>query len=136
MSFLIDNLPVVLVTLLSGGWLLWPALRRRSGGPGVGTLEATRLINRGNLQVVDVRSPAEFAGGSLPAARNLPLADIAQAAKDLDAARPVLVVCEVGRRAGIASVKLRSAGLTEVYVLEGGLAAWRAAGLPVARPGA
>ena len=136
MKFLTENpinLVLLLVALISGGLLVWPALRSRAGGPKLGTLAATQLMNAREVQIVDVRSAAEFAGGSLRAARNLPLPEVAARASELSKDRPVLVVCEAGRRASVAAVKLRSAGLPEVYILDGGLGAWRAAGLPVAK---
>ncbi len=133
-TFLLDNYPLVLAALISGGLLVWPALRNRAGGPKLGTLAATQMMNARDVQVVDVRSAAEFGAGSLRDARNLPLAELAARASELRKDRPVLVVCDLGRRASLAAVKLRSAGIGEVYILDGGLSAWRAAGLPVAKP--
>ena len=133
MNFLLDNYYLVLAALVSGGMLAWPAFRGRAGGPQLTTLQATQMINARPVQVVDVRSAQEFSGGSLPHARNLPLAEVAQRAAELKKDQPVLVVCEVGRRASLAAVKLRSAGVSEVFILAGGLEAWRAAGLPVGR---
>jgi len=80
---------------------------------------------------VDVRSPEEFGAGSLPNARNVPLAEVAQRAGEFKKDQPVIVVCDFGRRASLAAVKLRSAGIAEVFILAGGLDAWRTAGLPV-----
>lgn len=134
MKFVLDNIPYILLALVSGGLLVWPALRNRAGGPKLGTLAATQMMNARDVQIVDVRSPAEFGAGSLRAARNLPLADVAARAAELSKERPVIVVCDLGRRAALAAVKLRSAGIQEVYILDGGLSAWRTAGLPVAKP--
>lgn len=133
-SFLIDNLALVALALASGGLLLWPSLRARAGGPKLSTLAATQLMNARELQIVDVRTASEFGSGSLRGARHLPLTDVRLRAGDLRPDRPVLVVCEMGRRASMAAVKLRSAGISEVYILDGGLNAWRAAGLPLSKP--
>jgi rhodanese-related sulfurtransferase len=134
MKFLLDNYALVIAALISGGMLVWPLFRARAGGPSLTTLAATQMINARPVQIVDVRTPAEFGGGSLPQARNLPLADVAQRATELKKDQPVIVVCEAGRRASLAAVKLRSAGIAEVFILAGGMSAWRAAGLPVAAP--
>jgi rhodanese-related sulfurtransferase len=131
MDFILANLPLIAIALLSGGMAVWPLLRGRAGGPTLGTLAATQLLNSRDVQVIDVRSPAEFGSGSLRQARNIPLADVAAQAAALPKDRPALVVCESGRRAALAAVKLRSAGIQEVFILAGGLDAWRAAGLPV-----
>jgi len=133
MKFLVDNLWLIAITLLSGGLLIWPVLRQRAGGPTLGTLAATQMMNAREVQIVDVRSADEFGAGSLPQARNVPLADVAQRAGELRKDRPVIVVCEFGRRASLAAVKLRSAGIGEVYILAGGLNAWRSAGLPTSK---
>ena len=133
MKFVIDNLALIAVALVSGGLLLWPLLRARAGGPSLGTLAATQLMNSREVQIVDVRPAKEFDSGSLPNAKNLPLTEVAKRAAELRKDRPVIVVCDLGRRASLAAVKLRSAGINEVYILAGGLQAWRAAGLPLAK---
>jgi rhodanese-related sulfurtransferase len=133
MQFILDNLLLVAIALVSGGLAVWPLLRSRAGGPTLGTLAATRLLNERDAQVIDVRSAAEFAGGSLRNARNIPLADVQAQAPALPKDKPALVVCETGRRASLAAVKLRSAGIQEVFILAGGLEAWRQAGLPTHR---
>jgi hypothetical protein len=58
-KFFIDNIWLILLVLLSGGALAWPALSRSKFA--VSTLQATQLLNKGKVQVVDVRTPEEFA---------------------------------------------------------------------------
>lgn len=132
MKFLIDNIFLVIVAFASGAMLLWPAIQRRTAGPALDTLGATRLINDTNAIVVDVRDPAEFAAGHLPNARNIPLAEIDKRAADLPQGKPVLVCCASGSRSGRAVAALRQGG-REVFNLAGGLQAWREAGLPVVK---
>lgn len=131
MQFLIDNILLIAVALASGGMLLWPILRARSAGPSVSTLQATQLINSRHAQIVDVRTEAEFKTGSLPNAKNLPLSTLKSRVGELKKDRPAIVVCETASRASPAAAQLRAAGISEVYVLSGGLSAWRAAGLPL-----
>jgi len=131
-QFFIDNALLIAVAFVSGAMLLWPLIRSRAAGPALTTLQATQLINSKHAQVVDVRDAAEFARGSLPNAKNIPLAELAaRAPKELKKDRPVIVLCKAGNIAGRAAAQLRASGLSEVYVLAGGLAAWREAGLPV-----
>jgi rhodanese-related sulfurtransferase len=131
-QFFIDNALLIAVAFVSGGMLLWPLLRARAAGPALTTLQATQLINNKHAQVVDVRDAADFARGSLPNAKNIPLAELEKrAAKELKKERPVIVLCNSGNIAGRAAAQLRAAGLPEVYVLAGGISAWREAGLPV-----
>ncbi len=132
MQFFIDNALLIVVAFVSGGMLLWPLLRARAGGPALTTLQATQLINSKHAQVVDIRDGTEFARGSLPNARNIPLAELAaRAGKELKKDRPVIVLCNAGNIAGRAAAQLRAAGVAEVYVLAGGINAWREAGLPL-----
>jgi rhodanese-related sulfurtransferase len=132
-QFFIDNAFLILVAFLSGGMLVWPLIRARTEGPALSTVQATQLINRKHAQIVDTRDSEEFAKGSLPNAKNIPLASVAQRAAELKKDKPVLLVCNAGKTAGRAAQALRAAGFGEVYVLAGGLAAWRSAGLPLGR---
>ena len=133
MPFLLDriNLLLIAVACVSGAFLLWPMLRERGGHPSLSTLAATQLINSRHAQVVDVRLPEQFATGSVPNARNIPLAEIGQRCGELRKDRPVILVCNDGRAAHGAASKLRASGIGEVYVLAGGVTAWRDAGLPI-----
>jgi rhodanese-related sulfurtransferase len=132
-QFFLDRVNLLLIAMacLSGGFLLWPLLRDRAGGPSVTTLAATQMINSRHAQVVDVRPADQFATGSVPNARNIPAAEIGQRCNELRKDRPVILVCDHGRTAHGAASKLRASGVGEVYVLAGGVAAWRQAGLPI-----
>jgi rhodanese-related sulfurtransferase len=130
-QFILDNILLITLAGVSGALLLLPLLRERAAGPSVTTLVATQMINSRHAQIVDVRPAEEFAAGSVPNARNIPLAEIGQRASELRKDRPVILVCNHGRTAPRAASKLRAGGIGEVYVLAGGVAAWREAGLPV-----
>ena len=131
MQFLIDNVFLIAIAFISGGMLLWPLIRGRVAGPSLSTLQATQLINGRNAVVVDVRTPQEFATGSLPGARNIPVEKVGEKMRDIKKDKPLIVVCATGSRAGKAAAQLRAGGYGEVYVLAGGIAAWREAGLPI-----
>lgn len=131
MQFLIENIFLIAIALFSGAMLLWPMLRSRVSGPALTTLQVTQLINGKNATIVDIRPPEEFAKGSLPNARNLPPDRVKDGAGALKKDKPVIVVCANGRSAGSVAAQLRSNGFSEVFVLAGGLAAWREAGLPI-----
>ena len=63
----------------------------------------------GEAFIIDVREPAEFAGGHIPGAINLPLARIAEADLGLAAGRKLVLVCASGRRSGMACATLARA---------------------------
>jgi len=95
---------------------------------------ASALFNHRNpshhLQWIDVRSPAEFATGHIPGAVNIPMDQIEARLDDLLPAAPILLVCQTGKRARMVAGLLEPCR-TDVTVLEGGTAAWSAAGLPL-----
>jgi DMSO/TMAO reductase YedYZ molybdopterin-dependent catalytic subunit/rhodanese-related sulfurtransferase/glyoxylase-like metal-dependent hydrolase (beta-lactamase superfamily II) len=88
-----------------------------------------------DLQLVDVRAAAETAGGTLPAAVEIPLAVLADSLAALDRSLPVVAYCASGYRSVVATSVLTTAGFADVSDLLGGITAWQAAGLPTARPG-
>jgi len=79
-------------------------------------------------RLIDVRSAAEFAGGHIPGAINVPMTQVEARTPDIGEG-PILMICEAGTRAAIAAGWLE--GGRTVAVLEGGTAAWRKAALPL-----
>lgn len=95
--------------------------------------EAARLLRDGGATLVDVREADEHARERIPGARNLPLSRLEEAELAVHQGKPVLFHCRSGARtAGNADRLAAKAGLCEAYVVEGGLDAWKRAGLPVA----
>ncbi|KXU92278.1 sulfurtransferase [Caballeronia megalochromosomata] len=139
MKFFTDytNIALIVIALVSGALLLWPAISRRGRG-GISAAEATTLINRRNAVIVDLRPAAEFAKGHLPSARNIEAAElqakIGQIAKNKS--NPVVLVCQTGQESQRASRTVSEAGYAEVHVLQGGVDAWQKAGMPVVKQGA
>ena len=131
MNFVSENIFRIAIAFISGPMLVWPMVNRGLAGATVGTLQATRMINDQDAVIVDVRPSAEYAAGHLPNARNIPAEDLAKA--DLPKGKPVIVVCGTGNRAGRAASALRGAGRQDVFCLEGGVAAWQQAGLPLVK---
>lgn len=109
---------------------------RLSGIAGLSPAQATLLMNREDALVVDVSPAADFTKAHIAGSVSAPLADLdPEKHKQLSKAkeRPVIVVCRTGNSAHEAAAKLKKAGFTKVSVLDGGIAGWRAAELPVAK---
>jgi hydroxyacylglutathione hydrolase len=86
---------------------------------------AAWLAEEPDLQVVDVRNPAETkVGGMVPGARNLPLPQLLDHLGDLDPNRPTVVYCAGGYRSSVAASTLRAHGFTTVADIIGGYGAW------------
>ncbi len=133
MKFIIEHIFLLGIVVLSGGALLWPVLTVR--GKRASPLEVTQLINRGKSTIVDVRDAAEFAKGHLRDARHIPLAELAQRAGELEKSKnkTIVLVCQKGVRSSSAAKVLAKAGFDDVVSLDGGVAAWQGAGLPLAK---
>lgn len=82
------------------------------------------------VQIVDVREPSEFEGplGRIPAARLIPLGQLAQRTGELAQDQPIVTVCRAGGRSAQATAILRKAGFESVANLGGGMLRWRAEG--------
>lgn len=97
--------------------------------------ELTALMNRENALVVDLSPSSDFEKGHIAGSKNVALAQfdpdnkLLAPAKDL----PVVLVCRQGNTAADAAKRLKKAGFTKVYVLDGGVAAWQQADLPLVK---
>lgn len=90
---------------------LWNMLFGGSGGSGrIGGDEARALIKGEGAALIDVRSPAEFGGGHLPGARNIPVDEVARRIDELPDDRPIIVYCRSGARSARAARLLREQG--------------------------
>lgn len=100
---------------------------------GLGANDAVQLMNREKAVVIDVCEASEFASGHVVGAKNIPLGDLQ--AKLPGAVKnkklPLILVCQSGARSARAVATAKTLGFEQVHSLSGGLAAWRAADLPV-----
>lgn len=97
--------------------------------------EAAELLRDG-ATLVDIREAPERASGVIPGAAHAPLSLLPIRDLDVPPGRPVIFHCKAGGRTGQnAPLLSQKAGPCEVYLLSGGIDAWRAAGLPLERPG-
>jgi rhodanese-related sulfurtransferase len=97
------------------------------------------IKNSQAANIVDVRTPAEFAECHVAGAKLAPLdaldpRKVADALKPADGAQ-IYLLCKGGTRAGKAAEQFRAAGIANVCVVAGGTEACVAAGLPVNRGG-
>ncbi len=125
------------VGFLSGGMEAW----RRAGFEIAGTEQISvdelreRLDSQADLQVLDVRRPAEYSDGHAPRARNVPLAaELAEQASHLDPQRAIAVICAGGYRSSAATSLLEQHGFQNLLNVTGGTGAWIKAGHPVEKP--
>jgi sulfur dioxygenase len=88
--------------------------------------------HRDTVQLLDVRNPAEWTGElcSLQGAQAIPLDELRARANEVAKGKPVIVICQTGRRAALGAGILAKAGFKDVANLSGGLVRWRELGLP------
>ncbi|MFO7689140.1 MAG: rhodanese-like domain-containing protein [Cryobacterium sp.] len=79
--------------------------------------------------LVDVRESDEYAAGHADGAISIPLGEVLSRASDIPRGEPVYLICQSGRRSGLAAVSLAATGVDTVNVI-GGTTAWMQAGLP------
>lgn len=96
-------------------------------------IEAKQLkeeLDRGSVRLIDVRTPAEFGEIHIEGSQLMPLDRLRP---DEVKCEECVIICRSGKRAEQALEKLKAAGCENLRVLEGGVMAWDAAGLPVNR---
>jgi glyoxylase-like metal-dependent hydrolase (beta-lactamase superfamily II)/rhodanese-related sulfurtransferase len=88
--------------------------------------------HRSEVNVLDVRSSTEYGGelGHLDGAQLIPLDELRARVAEVHADRPVVVVCQTGKRSALAATILSKAGVARVANVAGGMVGWRALGLP------
>jgi len=96
--------------------------------------EAETRVSMPGAQFVDVRTPAEYAGGHAARAVNIPLDTLPSSLDRLKKDQPVYVICQTGRRSKMAAALLSDSGFTDVVDIPGGTTAWSEAGLPMEKP--
>jgi len=101
----------------------------------VASISQQALLERSaaDLLILDVRSSAEYEASHVPGALNIPHDELAERLGELDEVRneTVVVYCQSGVRAGIATSLLAEAGFEDVLHLDGDMSGWLEAGRPV-----
>jgi rhodanese-related sulfurtransferase len=106
-----------------------------SGFKPVTPAQLTSLINREDALLVDLSASADFDKGHIPGSRNVQPSQFDPESKLLAKVRelPVVVACRSGTASADAAKRLVKAGFKKVYWLDGGISAWQAANLPLAK---
>jgi len=96
--------------------------------------DVARLLHAHKILLVDVREPLEYASERIPGALLFPLSTFDAAALPDDESRRVVFHCGTGKRSLAAAERRLAAGQANAAHMGGGLAAWKASGLPVTTP--
>jgi rhodanese-related sulfurtransferase len=103
--------------------------------PEISARELYELLKDGGAQLIDVRTPAEFAAGHVVGARNVPINTFKQKLPTLalDPQKPIVAICATAHRSPPAVRLLRAAGYENVRQLRNGMLSWYAAQLPTSK---
>lgn len=102
----------------------------RDDGTELAADRVAELLERGEVQLIDVREPYEWEAGRIAGARHIELERLAARAGQIDRGTPVVFQCRLGARSAMATAAFRAAGW-DAYNLTGGIQAWVDAGLPL-----
>lgn len=83
-------------------------------------------VQEGEVQLLDVRTAAEYSKGAIPGAVNLDIrsADFKEQLQDFDLDKPVIIYCHSGGRSAKASGILKAMGFTQIFDYTGGYSDW------------
>jgi rhodanese-related sulfurtransferase len=97
--------------------------------PTISPKEARRLLDQGGM-LIDIRGRDEHARERIEGAKNIPVESLTTLDDD---SRIAIFHCRSGQRTALHAGKLAEAASCEAYIIEGGIEAWKKAGLPIAR---
>ena len=130
----------ILVLLLGGAkWLMdLPSNRRaKRGGPTLEPRQVEELMSGSGPVIIDLRPPQVFSAkpGHIRGAANIPLAFLPREIEKFDPRekRPIVLVDDTDELSHRAFLLLKAKGFGWVYVLKGGMKAWKRAGMPMYR---
>jgi rhodanese-related sulfurtransferase len=103
--------------------------------PEISATELNELVKNEGAQLIDVRTPAEFAAGHVVGARNVPINTFKHKLLTLalDPKRPIVAICATAHRSPPAVRLLHAAGYKKAVQLQNGMLSWYATGLPTHR---
>lgn len=91
------------------------------------TWDQLRRADRSHLLLLDVRTPGEFAAGSIAGALNIPLDDLRERINEVPQGQTIVAFCKVGLRGYLATRILKAHGFDDCLNLSGGYETWRTA---------
>lgn len=132
-EFIVNHWQLVAIFVVLVALILSDALSRKiSGVHPLGTTEAIQIVNQRGGIFLDIRETPEFKKEHIAESLSLPLSTLEANIKKLkDPAQAIILICASGQRSRAAAKQLRSNGYNNVYVLTGGLNAWKDAKLPL-----
>ncbi len=132
-EFAINNW--ILFLTLFGAMGLLAFTEGQKGGKSVTIHDATRMINKEDAVILDIRSKNEFKTGHILSSINITASEIDKRMSELNEhkEKPVIVVCNLGQTSSAVTKKLHNAGFSNVARMKGGITEWKGNNLPVVK---
>ena len=112
--------------------LLWLETRGKVNGcQRLEPQQVVDMLNRQQAVIFDTRDKQAFAQGHIAQAQHLPASLLEQKELSKYKDKPVILVCSTGTQATKLATKLKKKGFQQLYFLQGGITAWKAANLPL-----
>jgi len=100
---------------------------------GISSAEAKKLLAKGNIFLLDVRTPQEFSQARLSGAVLIPTVEFERRINEVPKNKPILVYCAVGSRSKSVADLLTQRGYKEIYHMTDGIVGWYRNGFPIQR---
>lgn len=109
--------------------VLYFMVETKRGGKKITPSELGLMVNNQHAKLIDIRPKNKFVEGHIQGSTNIPFNELKDHLPELQAhTTPVIIICEMGLQASAAVALIAR---PEVYRLEGGIANWQAAGMPL-----
>ena len=135
-EFIVNHLFLVCLFISISILLLWNFFGTSIMGlKMVGSAELTRLINRDDALLIDLRKKDDFTNGHIINAKNIPSAEFEKEMNSLSSKKdqPIVLYCSHGSETVRFARILIQQGFQKVYGLKGGLVTWSQANLPLTK---
>lgn len=96
----------------------------------ISVAEAKTMLDKGGVALIDVRQPNEYVNARIKGSKLIPVDAIFGRIAEVPEDKPVIFHCAVGVRSALACEMAAAMGRTQVFNMEGGIDAWKAAKLP------
>ena len=107
----------------------------KKGGQRISPNDLTRIVNKENGMIIDLRKKELFETGHITGSKNIPSADFDNNSSDLDKHKdkPIILICEMGRDSANIGEKLHKRDFKQTLILKGGMLTWVEESLPLVR---
>ena len=107
----------------------------KKGGQRISPNDLTRIVNKENGMIIDLRKKELFETGHITGSKNIPSADFDNNSSDLDKHKdkPIILICEMGRDSANIGEKLQKRDFKQILILKGGMLTWVEESLPLVR---